>query len=70
MSVTSVSFQTIFNHTRHHLHQREGGNQGSRLGMMLFLYATEAVLFGVVLRVALECKECILDVFGFFFFLL
>lgn len=38
--------------------------------MMLFLYATEAVLFGVVLRAALECKECILDVFGFFFFLL
>lgn len=31
--------------------------------MMLFLYA---VLFGVVMRIALECGECILDVFGFF----
>lgn len=63
-----MSFQSVFNHIPHHLHQGEGGNQGSWLGVLLFRYAAEAVLFGVVMRVALECGECILDVFGFFFF--
>lgn len=63
-----MSFQSIFNHIPRHLHQREGGNQGSCLRLMLCLYAAEVVLFGVVGRDALECGSAFGMYLAFYFF--